>query len=159
VRVVIVGCGRVGAFLATLLDGGGHHVTMIDLERASFSHLPADFKGTTLMGNGTDLEVLRQAEVDKADALLTLTQGDNRNLMAAQVAKEIFNVKHVIAKVNDPIRADLYRERGIATFSRTSILGTLLEAMLMNDPEIGRRLVERARKHESEMAQSLGGGA
>jgi trk system potassium uptake protein len=155
VKIVVVGCGRVGAFLAGLLDKGGHEVTIVDLERSSFTHLPADFHGTTLLGNGTDLDVLRQAGVDKADALLTLTQGDNRNLMAAQIAKEIFGVKRVIAKVNDPIRANTYRGQGIATFSRTTILGTLLEAMLMGDPEVGKVLVERARAHEGEMAGQL----
>ena len=154
-KIVVVGCGRVGAFLAGLLDKGGHEVTIVDLERSSFTHLPADFRGTTLLGNGTDLDILRQAGVDKADALLTLTQGDNRNLMAAQIAKEIFGVKHVIAKVNDPIRANTYRGQGIATFSRTTILGTLLEAMLMGDPEVGKVLVERARAHEGEMAGQL----
>ena len=153
-KIVIVGCGRVGAFLSGLLDSSGHDVTIIDLERASFGHLPASFKGTTLMGNGTDLEVLRTAGIDKTDALFTLTQGDNRNLMAAQVAKQIFGVKHVIAKVNDPIRANTYREHGIVTVSRTSILGTLLEAMLMGDPEVGKILVEKARAHEAEMAGS-----
>jgi trk system potassium uptake protein TrkA len=152
VKIVIVGCGRVGAFLAGLLDGSGHDVTVIDLERASFAHLPATFKGTTLMGNGTDLEVLRTAGIDKTDAFFTLTQGDNRNLMAAQIAKEVFGVKHVIAKVNDPIRANTYRDHGIDTVSRTSILGTLLEAMLMGDPEVGKILVEKARAHEAEMA-------
>jgi trk system potassium uptake protein TrkA len=152
VKIVIVGCGRVGAFLAGLLDGSGHDVTIIDLERASFAHLPATYKGTTLMGNGTDLEVLRTAGIDKTDALFTLTQGDNRNLMAAQIAKEVFGVKHVIAKVNDPIRANTYRDHGIETVSRTSILGTLLEAMLMGDPEVGKILVEKARAHEAEMA-------
>ena len=155
-KVVIVGCGRVGSFLAGLLDSGGHDVTVIDLDRAAFTHLPATFKGTTLMGNGTDLDVLRQADIPKAEAFVALTQGDNRNLMAAQVAKQIFNVKQVIAKVNDPIRADLYRERGIGTFSRTSILGTLLEAMLMSDTDIGKRLLERARKREHELAEMLG---
>ncbi len=108
------------------------------------------------MGNGTDLDVLRQADIPTADAFVAVTEGDNRNLMAAQVARQIFNVKQVIAKVNDPIRADLYRERGIGTFSRTSILGTLLEAMLMNDTDIGKRLLERARKREHELAETLG---
>jgi len=155
VKIVIVGCGRVGAFLAGLLDSGGHDVTIVDLERGSFGHLPASFKGTTLMGNGTDLEVLRQAGIDKTDAFFTLTQGDNRNLMAAQVAKQVFGVKQVIAKVNDPIRANTYRKHGIVTVSRTSILGTLLEAMLMGDPEVGKVLVEKARAHEAEMAEQV----
>ncbi len=151
-KIVIVGCGRVGAFLAGLLDSGGHDVTIIDLERASFVHLPPAFRGTTLLGNGTDLEILRQAGIDKTDALFALTPGDNRNLMSAQVAKQIFGVKHVIAKVNDPIRANTYRQNGIETVSRTSILGTLLEAMLMGDPEVGKVLVEKAQAHEAEMA-------
>ena len=151
-KIVIVGCGRVGSFLAGLLDSGGHDVTIVDLERVSFGHLPASFKGTTLLGNGTDLEVQRLAGIDKTDALFALTQGDNRNLMAAQVAKEIFGVKHVICKVNDPIRANTYRQHGIVTVSRTSILGTLLEAMLMGDPEVGKVLVEKARANEAEMA-------
>jgi len=155
VKIVIVGCGRVGAFLAGLLDSGGHDVTIVDLERGSFGHLPSSFKGTTLLGNGTDLEILRQAGIDKTDAVFTLTQGDNRNLMAAQVAKQVFGVKHVIAKVNDPIRATTYRKHGIVTFSRTTILGTLLEAMLMGDPEVGKVLVEKARAHEAEMAEQI----
>ena len=154
-KIVIVGCGRVGAFLAGLLDSGGHDVTIVDLERGSFGHLPSSFKGTTLLGNGTDLEILRQAGIDKTDAVFTLTQGDNRNLMAAQVAKQVFGVKHVIAKVNDPIRATTYRKHGIVTFSRTTILGTLLEAMLMGDPEVGKVLVEKARAHEAEMAEQI----
>ena len=154
-NIVIVGCGRVGAFLAGQLDKAGHAVTIVDLDRGSFVHLPQDFRGTTLLGNGTDLDVLRQAGVDKADALLTLTQGDNRNLMAAQVAKEIFRVKHVIAKVNDPIRANTYRAHGITTFSRTSILGTLLEAMLLGDAEVGKLLVEKARAREASLAESV----
>ncbi len=154
-KVVIVGCGRVGAFLASLLDSGGHEVTVIDAERAAFTHLASDFKGTTFLGNGTDLDVLRQAGLDKADALFTLTQGDNRNLMSAQIAKQVFGVKHVIAKVNDPIRADLYRRQGISTFSRTTILATLLEAMLMGDPEVGKVLVAKAREHEAHVAGAV----
>ena len=154
-KIIIVGCGRVGAFLAGLLDAGGHDVTVVDLERVAFIHLPRDFRGTTLLGNGTDMEVLRQAGIDKAEALFTLTQGDNRNLMAAQVALQIFGVKHVIAKVNDPIRANTYREHGIMTFSRTTILGTLLEAMLMGDTEVGKVLLEKAKAHEAALAGGL----
>ena len=112
-NVVIVGCGRVGGFLAGLLDSGGHHVSVIDIastsparaERAWFQHLPASFKGETILGDGTDLDVLRQAGIERADAVLALTEGDNRNLMAAQIAHKIFAVKRVIAKVNDPVRA------------------------------------------------------
>lgn len=153
-KVVIVGCGRVGLTLTELLVRGGHDVTVIDLDRAALAKLSQPFKGTTLQGNGTDVDVLRQAGTDKADAFLSLTQGDNRNLMAAQVAKQIFGVKTVIAKVNDPIRANTYRRHGIGTFSRTSILATLLEAMLMGDPEVGKVLLERARSLEASLAEA-----
>jgi trk system potassium uptake protein TrkA len=153
-KVVIVGCGRVGHLLTELLVKGGHDVTIIDLDRGALAKLSQPFKGTTLQGNGTDLDTLRQAGIDKADAFLSLTQGDNRNLMAAQIAKLIFGVKTVIAKVNDPIRANTYRAQGIGTFSRTSILATLLEATLMRDPEVGKVLMEKSRALEGELAET-----
>jgi trk/ktr system potassium uptake protein len=153
-KVVIVGCGRTGVTLSELLVRGGHDVTVIDLDRGALGRLPQPFKGTTLQGNGTDMDILRQASIDKADAFIALTEGDNRNLMAAQVAKQIFGVKTVIAKVNDPIRADTYRRHGIGTFSRTSILATLLEAMLMGDPEVGKVLLERSKSLEASLAET-----
>ena len=156
-NVVIIGCGRVGAFLAGLLDEGGHPVTIVDLERAAFVRLPPGYKGATLLGNGTDLDVLRQAGIEKADAFLSLMQGDNRNLMAAQVAKEIFRVPQVLAKVNDPIRAHTYRSHGIYTWSRTTILGTLLHAILTGNQDLGPRLVAEAMRHEEELARETGG--
>ena len=159
-NVVIVGCGRVGGFLAGLLDAEGHHVSVIDIasttparaERAWFQHLPVSFKGETILGDGTDLEILRQAGIERADAVIALTEGDNRNLMAAQIAKKIFGVKRVIAKVNDPVRAQLYRQMGIDTFSRTTILGTLLLGMLMEDREVGEVLLRKALAHEADLA-------
>ena len=164
-NVVIVGCGRVGGFLAGLLDAEGQHVTVVDIastsparaERAWFQHLPASFKGETILGDGTDLDVLRQAGVERADALLALTEGDNRNLMAAQIAQKIFGVKRVIAKVNDPVRAQTYRRQGIDTFSRTTILGTLLHAMLVEDKEVGEVLVRKALAHEADLAHEPAG--
>jgi len=152
-KVLISGCGRVGGFLAGLLDSEGHEVTIVDIDKAAFVHLPDGFKGTTHLGNGVDLDVLRQIGIDKVDAFLALTQGDNRNLMAAQIAKEIFRVKISVAKVNDPIRAQIYREKGIVTFSRTTILGLLVHAMLMNESEVGEILLERTLAHESKLAE------
>lgn len=152
-KVLISGCGRVGGFVAGLLDSEGHDVTVIDTDRAAFVHLPDGFKGTTHLGNGVDLDVLRGLGIDKADAFLALTQGDNRNLMAAQIAKEIFRVKTSVAKVNDPIRAQIYREKGIVTFSRTTILGLLVHALLMNETEVGEVLMERTMDHENKLAR------
>jgi trk system potassium uptake protein TrkA len=155
VNVVIVGCGRTGAFLAELLDQGGDTVSIVDIERSAFKRLPADFKGTPVLGNGTDMDILRQAGVDKANAFLSLTEGDNRNLMAAQIAKKIFGVGQVIAKVNDPIRAATYRGQGLYTFSRTTILGTLLHAVLSGDKSIGPNLMREAMKHDEELSAEL----
>jgi trk system potassium uptake protein TrkA len=158
-KVIISGCGRVGGFLAGLLDSEGHDVTIIDIDRGAFVHLPDTFKGSTHLGNGADLDTLREIGVDKADAFLALTQGDNRNLMAAQIAKEIFRVKRVIAKVNDPIRAQIYREKGITTFSRTTILGLLLHATLKDEAEVGELLLARTLERERELASRLPKGS
>jgi trk system potassium uptake protein TrkA len=151
-NVLIVGSGRVGATLAGVLDGEGHQVTVVDVDKASFAHLPAGFKGTTHLGNGADLDVLRKVGIDKADAVLALTDGDNRNLMSAQISKEIFGVKRVFAKVNDPIRAEIYRAKGINTISRTTILAVLLRAMLNEEPEVGEVLLERTGALERQLA-------
>jgi trk system potassium uptake protein TrkA len=153
-KVLVIGCGRVGAFLAGVLDSEGHDVTIVDIDKGAFVHLPDSFKGTTHLGNGVDLEVLRGLGAEKADAFLALTQGDNRNLMAAQIAKEIFRVQRVIAKVNDPIRAQIYREKGIITFSRTTILGILVHAMLMNETEVGEILLQRTLAIERGLART-----
>ena len=151
-NILIVGCGRVGATLAGILDADGHSVTVIDVVRSAFEHLPATYKGATYLGNGSDLDVLRQNGIDRTNAFLALTDGDNRNLMAAQIAKEIFGVKRVFAKVNDPIRSEIYREKGITTFSRTTILAVLLQAMLKDDRDVGEILLQRTLKLEREMA-------
>ena len=154
-NVVIVGCGRTGAFLAELLDQGGDTVSIVDIERSAFSRLPSNFKGTPVLGSGTDMDILRQAGIESAAAFLALTQGDNRNLMAAQIAKKIFGVGQVFAKVNDPVRASTYRGQGIYTFSRTTILGTLLHAVLAGDKTIGPNLMKAAMKHDEELSAQL----
>jgi trk system potassium uptake protein TrkA len=155
VNVVIVGCGRTGAFLAELLDQGGDTVSIVDVERSAFKRLPSNFKGTPVLGDGTDMDILRQAGIATADAFLSLTQGDNRNLMASQIAKKVFGVQQVFAKVNDPIRASTYRSQGIYTFSRTTIIGTLLHAVLSGDKLIGPNLMRVAMKHDEELSAQL----
>ncbi len=153
-NVVIVGCGRTGAFLAELLDQAGDTVSIVDVERSAFKRLPTNFKGTPVLGDGTDMDILRQAGIESATAFVSLTQGDNRNLMAAQIAKKIFGVGQVLAKVNDPIRAATYRGQGLYTFSRTTILGTLLHAVLSGDKSIGPNLMKAAMKHDEELSVS-----
>lgn len=125
-KIIIMGCGRVGAKLAELLDGDGHQVTVVDNDASSFRRLPADFGGTALFGNGIDEVVLRRAGIEGADVFLALTQGDNRNVMAAQIAKHIFNVPRVICRIYDPLRQELYESLGLESFSPTTIFAQLV---------------------------------
>jgi len=121
-RTVIVGCGRVGAMMAVMLDDGGHSVSILDISSAAFDRLPSSFKGSAQRGDGTDEDTLRRAGTQDADLFLAVTEGDNRNIMAAQLAAEEFRVGQVIAKINDPLRALAYAELGIATICRTDLM-------------------------------------
>jgi trk system potassium uptake protein len=126
VKIVIVGCGRVGASAAELWDRAGHEVIVLDVSTRAFERLPSSFGGTADRGDGTDEDVLRRAGSEGADIFMALTEGDNRNVMAAQLAVEAFHVPQVIAKINDPVRAAAYAELGIATLCRT---GLMVDAM------------------------------
>jgi trk system potassium uptake protein TrkA len=130
VKVVIVGCGRVGAVLAESLDHDGHEVIILDLSTKAFDRLPDDFGGQAIRGDGTDEDTLRRAGAADAEVLLALTEGDNRNVMAAQVAAENLGIKRTMAKVNDPVRAAAYAELGIATICRTTMLSDAIEGFL-----------------------------
>jgi trk system potassium uptake protein TrkA len=130
VKFVIVGCGRVGAGLAEAFDNAGHEVIVIDLSTRAFDRLSGEFNGQALRGDGTDEDVLRRAGAEGADVLLALTEGDNRNVMAAQVAVEKLNVGKVMAKINDPVRAAAYAELGIATVCRTTMLTDAILAFM-----------------------------
>ncbi len=125
-RIIIIGCGRVGAETAVRLDQRGDHVTVIDIDPRAFEKLPSDYSGITIRGNGGDEDVLRGAEAEMAEIVMALTEGDNRNVMAAQLAKHVFGVPRVIAKINDPLRAEAYRTLGLETICRTSILSAAL---------------------------------
>jgi trk system potassium uptake protein TrkA len=126
-KVVIMGCGRVGAQLAELLDGDGHQVTVLDINDYSFRRLPPTFNGTALLGNGTDEDVLKRAGIEEANAFVAVTQGDNRNVMAAQIAKHMFNVPKVICRIYDPLRRELYSTLGLEAFSPTTIFAQMLK--------------------------------
>jgi len=129
-RVVIMGCGRVGAMLATFLDNDGHDVTMLDINPASFRRLPADFGGKKQVGNGIDQDILARIGVADADAFIATTQGDNRNVMATQMAKHLFGVPRTLCRIYDPIREEIYRGLGLETISPTVVGATLLKETL-----------------------------
>ena len=120
-KIVIVGCGRVGAALAESFDALGNEVIIIDITTRAFDRLSDEFRGSAIRGDGTDEDVLRRAGAEGADAFLAFTEGDNRNVMAAQVAAENLSAKKVIAKINDPVRAAAYADLGIATICRTTM--------------------------------------
>ena len=122
IRTVIIGCGRVGAELAGRLHAVGHEVTVIDVSTEAFSRLPDDFAGAAIRGDGTDEDVLRRAGAEHADYLFALTEGDNRNVLTAQLAAESLSVHNVVAKVNDPVRAEAYSALGIATICRSRMM-------------------------------------
>jgi len=116
-KVVIMGCGRTGSWLANLLDAAGHSVTVMDVETYSFRRLLPDFKGKAVIGNG----------IEQAEIFIAVTQGDNRNIMAAQIAKHIFNVPRVICRIYDPLRQEIYQTLGLETISPTTIFAEMLK--------------------------------
>jgi trk system potassium uptake protein TrkA len=120
--VIIMGCGRVGARLASLLDRAGHEVTILDLTESAFRRLEPDFKGTTLVANGIDSDALRRAGIERADAFAAMTQGDNRNIMASQIALHIFHVPKVATRIYDPLRQETFEMLGLEAISPT-VLG------------------------------------
>ena len=129
-NIIIMGCGRVGAGLAQLLDAEGHKVTIIDVDSKRFDELPPDFSGMAFVGDATDEEVLRKAGMEQADAFVALTRNDERNAMAAQIAREIFNIPKVLCRIYDPLREEFYRGLGLEALSPVRVFVRLLQEKL-----------------------------
>jgi trk system potassium uptake protein TrkA len=125
-KAVIMGCGRVGARVASLLDHTGNDVTVIDVDSRAFQRLPATFGGDTIIGTGIDEDVLKRAGIEDADAFIAVSNGDNRNIMAAQVARLIFNVPEVVCRIYDPVREDTYRRLGLTTVCPTTTISAMI---------------------------------
>jgi trk system potassium uptake protein len=131
-KIIIMGCGRVGARLASLLDEDGHEVTVLDNDTYSFRRLPSSFGGTALFGNGIDEEALKRAGIEGADLFVALTQGDNRNVMSCQITKHIFHVPRVVCRIYDPLREEMYSLLGLETLSPTKVFAQLLRMQIEN---------------------------
>ena len=112
---VIIGCGRLGANLASALSDEGSDVMIIDRDRDAFRRLSPSYGGLSVVGDGTDLDALRAAEIHKATAVIAVSNRDNTNIMVAQMARELFHVDNVIARLYDPERESVYQEFGIKT--------------------------------------------
>lgn len=124
-KIVIIGCGRVGSRIANQLDGEGHTVTIIDRDPGAFKRFEMRgvftdrFRGNFVVGDGTESDLLRKAGVEESDCLVAVTDGDNRNIMAAQIAQHVFKVPKVVCRIYDPIRHDVYRKLGLDVFCPT----------------------------------------
>lgn len=119
--IVIVGCGRLGGALANQLSTRGHSVVVVDRRETAFDKLTVDFSGFKIVGNAIELHILQEAKTNKADYLFATTTEDSTNLMVAQVAKVIFNVPRVVARVFDPLREEVYQDFHIETISPTKL--------------------------------------
>jgi trk system potassium uptake protein TrkA len=136
-RAVIMGCGRVGSTLALMLDAEGHEVSVVDMDSGAFRRLGEHFGGRTISGIGINADVLRAAGIEGADTFIAVTNGDNSNIMASQIAKVRFKIPRVMARIYDPLRAEVYREVGIETLCITVLGAGILYDRLFNRPYEG----------------------
>jgi len=125
-NVIVVGCGRVGSQLATLLSVDGHNVTVIDREEDAFRRLGTAFNGVTIRGLGFDEDVLDEAGISECDCFAAVTDLDNTNLMAAEVARKIFNVPHVVARLYNPQRERTYQQLDLDYVCGTTLVAERL---------------------------------
>lgn len=132
-NIIIVGCGRVGSQLALLLSQEGHNVVIVDKNPESFKRLGGAFNGVTAAGNGFDEVFLKELKIDRQDAFVAVTSGDNTNLMATQIAKKIFKVPRVIARVYDPKRADIYKKLGMDIISGTALVAAMIRDKIIEN--------------------------
>jgi trk system potassium uptake protein TrkA len=136
VNAIVVGCGRVGSAVALKLAGEGWHVTAIDAKEEALGRLGEDWQGGFLVGHGMDVDLLREAGIEDADAVVVATNGDNTNIVVAQVAQKRFDIPCVVARILDPARAKLYSERGMRTVSPTSTaIDVLTETVRTCEPQ------------------------
>jgi trk/ktr system potassium uptake protein len=150
-HVVVVGCGRVGAGLARILEDLDHTVAVVDKQAKAFRRLPEGFAGRTIQGVGFDRDRLREAGIEEAGALAAVTNGDNSNIMVARTAREVFGLERVIARIYDPRRAAIYEKLGIPTIATVQwttdrVMRRILPdvpATEWTDPSAGVVLVER----------------
>ena len=136
--IIIVGCGRLGSMLANRLSRLGNSVVVIDRDEAAFRHLSTEFSGFQIAGDAAELAVLRRAGIEQADCLLAITHHDNVNLMVTQVAKTVFGVPKVIARIFDPSREAVYHQFGVETICPTSLSAVAFLDTLHIKPEAGQ---------------------
>lgn len=127
---IIIGCGRLGANLANTLSNEGENVLIMDENKASFRRLASSFGGLSLVGNGTDFWMLREAQIQNASAVIAVTNDDNTNIMVAQIARDVFQVERVIARLYDPACESVYQELGIDTICPSVLSAKEIDKLL-----------------------------
>ena len=132
---IIMGCGRLGAELAIMLERDGHDVAVLDIDKFAFDHLDPSFKGRKILGDGTDQDTLRRAGAERADAFVAATRGDNRNALAAQIAQHVFQISRVSSVIFDPMREEVYRGLGLRTINPTKMEAQLLRELVEREVE------------------------
>lgn len=134
-QIIVIGCGKVGTRFAHVSSEEGHDVVIVDSDSSSFKALDPDFDGITITGVPIDQDVLKKAGIETADVFAALTPDDNINIMACQVAKEIFKVPKVIARIYDPAREQVFHEFGLKTICPTKMTVDVIKAMVVSEPK------------------------
>lgn len=132
---IVIGCGRLGANLASVLSDAGRSVLILDRDKSAFRRLGPSFGGLTVTGDGTDLDTLREAGMERADTVIAVTSNDNANILIAQAARELFDVSHIIARLYDPERECVYRELGVATICPLLLSAKEIDKLLFPQKE------------------------
>ena len=136
-NALVIGCGRVGSNIALQLDREGWDVTAVDEKEEALSRLGDNWAGGFVLGHGMDIEVLRRAGIEEADAVVVSTDGDNTNIVIAQIAQKRYEVPTVIARILDPLRAEWYQRQGLHTVCPTRVAIDMLEGAVREGAERG----------------------
>lgn len=139
--VIVIGCGKVGSGLATLLSQEGHDVVIIDNDAKAMERLDPDFTGLRIVGVPIDQDVLKRAGIEQADALTAVTPDDNVNIMSCQIAKEIYKVKKVIARIYNPSREFVFHQFGLDTICPTNLSVEVIRAVLLGDQTLTQYII------------------
>lgn len=131
--IIIIGCGRLGSFIANQMSSQGHSVVVIDKQESAFFALGDEFSGFKIEGDITEILLLEKAKVQRADVVLAVTNDDNLNLMLVQVCKQIYNVPKVIARVEKPEKQQLFEELGVYSICPTEIAGSSFMNYINNE--------------------------